>query len=663
MTLSNKIICAALNYQRLDEKALNNLKLANLKNDSKFLNQFKNDLGLDIDSIAVIEKCNAVMLLISYQEDLSFEYVKGRMLSTWDSHAHNGIMSLIRDIKFYDGVDVIKFLGECAVGIHSVTIGDSQVLSQIVEGLKSGIHGAGSPFIFIADWLNDLANECKLKTSIFEGNTSLERIASELVVKNIPVGKKAVLVGYGKSGKLVAKILNIENALPLCIINRTIIDFQKENLNEKNVHYSSFANFKSSDDMGCFIIAIDNNVETIRAIDSLLTEIDDVNRIFFVDLSTPSLLAGKISSFVGIEKLSEIAEKNVGVRKNEINKTRSIIDKKIDTVVDQVNKNIAKLYINKQRQNNFKKLDENKLSLISQRSKMYKIIRNYLDDKKFMEVTTPYIVGLSTDPPKVDKGGTINVDWMNGAPAFLRQSNQIYKQILVASGLDMIYEIGPFWRKETSESYRHLQESIGLDIELKNPKNLENLYYLACQIIKKVNDDLVKTFSLTNHLILPEIDKIPVLTYSETVKLLQENGNPVTLGDDLGLVSEAKLGQLIKSRNASDIFIIKDYPDTIKKFYTKNKSGGLTETFDIIVDGWELVSGAIRQTDGEQIKKSMLLAGIDISNYEFYISIVDKAVDHGGFCLGLDRLIAKILDKEMVSDAVPFPRTYKRLIP
>src|SRR3989344_467664 len=248
MTLSNKIICAALNYQRLDEKALSNLKSANLKNDSEFLNQFKNDLGLEIDSIVVIEKCNAVMLLISYQDDLSFEYVKGRMLSTWDSHAHNGIMSLIRDIKFYDGIDAIKFLGECAVGIHSVTIGDSQVLSQVVEGLKSGLHGAGSPFVFIADWLNDLANECKLKTSIFEGNTSLERIASELVVKNIPEGKKSVLIGYGKSGKLVAKILNVENALPLYINNRTIIDVPKENLNETSVQYSSFEDFKSSDD-------------------------------------------------------------------------------------------------------------------------------------------------------------------------------------------------------------------------------------------------------------------------------------------------------------------------------------------------------------------------------------------------------------------------------
>lgn len=663
MILSNKIICVALNYQRLDEKALNNLNSANLKHDSEFLNQFKNDLGFEIDSIAIIEKCNAVMLLISYQDDLSFEHVRGRMLSTWDSHAHGGIMGLIRDIKFYDGIDAIKFLGECAVGIHSVTVGDSQVLLQIVEGLKSGVHGDGSLFITIANWLNDITNECKLKTSIFEGNISLERIASGIVVKNISVGKKTVLVGYGKSGKLVAKILNTENVLPLHIVNRTIIDIQKENLNEASVQYSSFADFKSSDDMECFIIALDNNTETSRVVDNLLTKIDDVNKIFFVDLSTPSLLAGKVNSFIGIEKLSEIAEKNVGTRKNEINKARSIIDKKLDTIVDQINRNIARLYISQQRKSNFKKLDKNKLNLISQRGKMYKVIREYLDDKKFIEVTTPYIVGLSTDPPKVDKGGTINVDWMNGAPAFLRQSNQIYKQILVASGMDMVYEIGPFWRKETTESYRHLQESIGLDIELKNPKTLENLYYLACQIIKKVNDDLIKTFSLTSHLVLPEIDEIPVLTYLEAVKLLQENGNPITMGDDLGLVSEAKLGQLVKSRNGSDIFVIKDYPDTIKKFYTKNKLGGLTETFDIIVDGWELVSGAIRQTDGEQIKKSMLLSGIDISNYEFYISIVNKAVDHGGFCLGLDRLIAKILNKEMVSDAVPFPRTYKRLIP
>lgn len=145
--------------------------------------------------------------------------------------------------------------------------------------------------------------------------------------------------------------------------------------------------------------------------------------------------------------------------------------------------------------------------------------------------------------------------------------------------------------------------------------------------------------------------------------VLRENGYPVTRGDDFGLVSESKLGQIVKKKFNCDILVIKDYPDTIKKFYTKQKQGGLTETFDIIVDGWELVSGAVRETNGELIRKSMSLSDINIADYEFYISIVDGSIEHGGFCLGLDRLLAKILDKEMISDAVPFPRTYKKLIP
>lgn len=662
MILSNKIICASLNYQRLDEKSLNNLKSANLKKDHKFLNQFKNELGLEIDSIVVIEKCNAVNLLISYQDDLSFEYVKGRILSTWDRYSNNGIMIIIRDIKFYEGIDAIKFLGECAVGIHSVTIGDSQVLSQIAEGLKSGLHGEVSPFIFIIDWLNELVNECKLKTKIFEGNISLERIACDLISKNISKIEKTVLIGYGKSGKLIAKILNKENDFPLEILNRTIIDIQKENLDEKKVKYSSFSNFKSNN-IHCIIITVNNNTETNAIITDLLKTIENTKDILFIDLSTPSLLMGKVDNFIGIEKLSKIAETNSDTRRNEINKARNIINNTIDLVINKINRNTAEFYMNQQRNINFKKLDRKKIDLIIQRSEMFKIIKGYLNSKKFIEVTTPYIVGISTDPPKVDKGGTINVDWMNGTTAFLRQSNQIYKQIIVASGMEKIYEIGPFWRKETSESYRHLQESIGLDIELSNPKNLNELYYLACKIIKKVNDNLIKTFKLKTNLNLPNINKIPILTYHEAIKLLQENGNPITMGEDLGLVSEAKLGQLIKAKFNSDIFVVKDYPDTIKKFYTKNKIGGLTESFDIIVNGWEIVSGAIRQTDGKQIKKSMLLSGIDIKNYDFYISIVDKAIKHGGFCIGLDRLIAKILNKEMISDAVPFPRTYKRLIP
>lgn len=218
-------------------------------------------------------------------------------------------------------------------------------------------------------------------------------------------------------------------------------------------------------------------------------------------------------------------------------------------------------------------------------------------------------------------------------------------------------------RSETFESYRHLQESIGLDIEIKEPKDLEELYQLASSIIINTQKKIAQKFKLKTNLQFPPVANIPVFTYTEVVSLLNENGSPVMYGEDLGLISEAKLGQIIKKTYQSDIFVIKDYPDTIKKFYTKKKEGGKTETFDIIVCGWELVSGAIRQTDGEQIRRSMMISGINADNYTFYISIVDGAVSHGGFCIGIDRLIAKILELEMVSDAVVFPRTFKKLVP
>lgn len=163
--------------------------------------------------------------------------------------------------------------------------------------------------------------------------------------------------------------------------------------------------------------------------------------------------------------------------------------------------------------------------------------------------------------------------------------------------------------------------------------------------------------------ILPEWELVPVLTYTEAVNILNSKGYYITFGEDLGLIGEAKLGQIIKKEHNSDAFVVKDYPDTIKKFYTKKKEGGTTETFDIIVSGWEFVSGAIRENDRSVIEKSMRLSSIDTTDYNFYLSIIDGSVPHGGFCLGIDRLIAKLLDLEMVSDAVVFPRTFKTLIP
>lgn len=659
MTLPTNLVCAALNYQRLDARAIENLRQADISNEKSGLVSFKDDLGFEVDSIAIIKKCNAILIIIAYSDDLSQEYVRGGILKTWDKFAKNGVTRFKRNVRFYENSDTLRFIAECAIGVHSVTTGDSQVLSQMTDGFRSSLDSEKNPFGFIADWINTIAEECRLKTEIFKGNTSLERIGSEYVVERIAKGKTVLLLGYGKSGKLVAKILNKENNLPVLIVNRTTVYPKAEDLKETAI-YSSPDSFTAPKNIGAVVVAIKNSEETDVLISNLLNKLPTID--VYVDLSTPSLLSGKVKEFIGIDALSEVAQKTIGARKDAVSKAGKVIENHMGMIRDRINAHNASMYVQEQKNLKFS-LGSEKIDLIKLRGEMFQHLRKSLQQGHFLEVITPFIVGISTDPPKVDKGGTIDVDWINGARAFLRQSNQIYKQICVASGIERIYEIGPFWRKETSESYRHLQESIGLDVELQKPEGAEELYELACTLIKETNEHIVSTFGLKNHLNIPAIKDIPVFTYHEAVDVLRENGYPVTRGDDFGLVSEAKLGQLVKKKYDYDILVIKDYPDTIKKFYTKQKPSGLTETFDVIVDGWELVSGAMRQTDGELIRKSMQLSDINAADYEFYISMVDGAEEHGGFCLGLDRLLAKILDKEMVSDAVPFPRTYRKLIP
>lgn len=559
-------------------------------------------------------------------------------------------------------------MGECSIGLHSVTLGDSQVLSQVTDALQNGsiIQPKNPTLSILASWLKNLAAEVRLRTNLFEGNISLERITAEVIARKIDKRKQISLIGFGKSGKLVAKILDEELGYCLKIANRStsVLDEVKKKSKIKIVDLYNYAELIASD---CLVFALDSNKETKKYSLDLLKYLKENSspKKILIDLASPPLFENEtVVEAITIKDLSIEANKNLDKRTSEISKARDIVNKYCAVAIKSLNKEINKILLDTQTTEINCKLDSTKLNLFNIRNQVYKATRHKLDKLGFVEITTPYIVGVSTDPPKVDKGGAIDVVWQGGARAFLRQSNQLYKQMVVASGLPKIYEIGPFWRAEINQSYRHLQESIGLDVEFSNPKNLDELYKLAYAVILDVKKQLQKVNkSKKANLILPSPDLLPVVTYGEAINILNSRGYTIAFGEDLGLIGEAKLGQIIKKMKNSDVFVVKNYPDTIKKFYTKKIKGGATETFDIILSGWELVSGAIRENDRLVIEKSMRLSGINVAEYNFYLSIIDRAVSHGGFCLGIDRLVAKLLDLEMVTDAVVFPRTFKNLIP
>jgi aspartyl/asparaginyl-tRNA synthetase len=208
-----------------------------------------------------------------------------------------------------------------------------------------------------------------------------------------------------------------------------------------------------------------------------------------------------------------------------------------------------------------------------------------------------------------------------------------------------------------------LEESIGLDVELSNP-SLQDLYNLACSVISRAASALSSSIIGTlSDIRLPTRADTPVLEYSDAIDALNASGLKIPFGQDLGVYGEARLGWLIKKKHDSDIVIVQHYPDTVKKFYTLRNEQGLTETFDVVLRGWEVVSGALRETNVRSMKRRMILSGLVPAEYEFYISIVKGAPPHGGFGMGFDRVVGKLMGFDRIEDAVPFPRAFEKLIP
>ncbi|MDD3723727.1 MAG: hypothetical protein PHW92_14825, partial [Lutibacter sp.] len=658
-----EIICAALNFTKLDEEALGMLKTSSFPNQINLVEKFKRKLAINVKQLTIIQKCNAVMIIFTHTENVSEEYLHHCVLDAWHKLSNHGIIEFINKIKFFHNEMAIRFIAEAALGLYSVTVGDSQVFSQINNAIKAEVRLSKNEPLFsiLSGWLQELIEEVKEKTILFSGNTSIERIAVNQLVGMVATNSNILVVGAGQSGSLIAKILTEEYNYKVWVTNRNqekLDEIMRKNTKINIVRINDWSVLKN---IQAIFWALDNNSETSDLFAKLENYFGKTTPFVF-DLATPAMKKKLAWTVFDVQFFSKEAHKTRNERAGAVNQVRQILNKNIITFLNKMKISLGKISTDIQTTCASSRLSADMLDIIKQRSFVFNSIRNNLLEKGFYEINTPYIVGVSTDPPRVDKGGMIEVIWPRGERAFLRQSNQLYKQMVIASGMDKIFEIGPFWRAETENSFRHLQETIGLDVEISNPKNLNTIIDLAYSIICDSYYQMKEMSLPLAELNLPK-NKPPIISYKEAVDLLNSNGFSCSYGSDLGVIGEAKLGEVIKKKKDSDIFVISHYPSNIKKFYTKQGTSFLTETFDIILCGWELVSGAIRENNRKKIEYSMKLANINVADYAFYLSIVDNSVGHGGFGLGLDRLIAKFLDIAVIDNCVPFPRTFEKLIP
>jgi len=298
-------------------------------------------------------------------------------------------------------------------------------------------------------------------------------------------------------------------------------------------------------------------------------------------------------------------------------------------------------------------------------------IRNYLYEKNFVEVFTPKIIASGTEG-----GAQLVPVFYFGKDAFLAQSPQLYKELLTSS-LEYVFEIGPAWRHEESDTPYHLAEFISVDIEMAFAdyedvmKVLENVIK---QVISGVKTEGKKWLEVLSHE-PPEVNlPIPRITYKEAWEMLSSEGVEIEPGDDFGTPELRKLTQILEKegKTSGGFYFIVEWPASTRPFYTKRKGkeviGGreidVSESFDLNWRHLEISSGSTRIHKREELEKEMSLRGLNPQSFDWYLKWYDYGMPpHAGWGMGLQRLMVPVAGVSNVRLATTFPRDMKRLVP
>lgn len=297
--------------------------------------------------------------------------------------------------------------------------------------------------------------------------------------------------------------------------------------------------------------------------------------------------------------------------------------------------------------------------------------RNFLREEGFTEFVPPKMVTAGAE------GGAdmFEVDYF-GQKAFLNQSPQTYKQIMVGV-FQKVFTIGPVFRAEKYSTNRHINEFQGMDLEMGFINSFEDLMELEARMFQYMFKVLNEEYSaelemyLGKDARLPEITCFPKIKFMEAKQLFAdahpgEQGKRSLLEPDFAPEEEKWLGEyFLKEYNAPIVFVT-HYPTVKRPFYTMEDPADpkYTLSFDMLLNGLEVTTGGQRIHDyAEQVAK-MEKRGMDISDFEDYLTMHKYGMPpHGGMGLGLERIVQNILGLDNIKQATAFPRDRDRLRP
>ncbi len=282
--------------------------------------------------------------------------------------------------------------------------------------------------------------------------------------------------------------------------------------------------------------------------------------------------------------------------------------------------------------------------------------REYFESQDFTEIFTPKIIAAGSEG-----GANLFPIVYFEKEAFLAQSPQLYKQILVPV-FERVYEIGHVFRAEKFNTPRHINEFVSMDIEMgfiEDEYDIIRKFEGFLKVMVEYLEDLKFDIDIPN----PKVARISFLEAKELMRDLGINNEEL----DLDPEEERKIGEYFKEQDY-DFVLVDKFPWEARPFYTmKDKVVDgiqLTRGFDVIYRGLELFSGGQREHRYDILVNQIKEKGLRPENYGFYLDAFKYGMPpHGGFGIGLERFVMKTLGLSNIREACLFPRDRHRLEP
>jgi len=422
--------------------------------------------------------------------------------------------------------------------------------------------------------------------------------------------------------------------------------FQGENVSKAMLKYATKINPESVVDVQAKVVAVEVPVESATQSDVEL----EVLQIFTISRSAPTLPF----------QLDDASRVEVAVSGNQDDAAAAADGPRVglDTRL------------------NFRCLDLRtpaNQAIMRLQSGVTSLFREFMLANHFMEMHTPKLLAGASE------GGAncFTLDYF-GQDACLAQSPQFYKQMVSAcAGFERVFEVGPVFRAENSNTHRHLCEFTGLDFEMVIDEHYYEVLDMFGRLFNFIFENLNSRFAAelaavqAQHPFEPLrfLDPALRLTFAEGIALLREDGvteEEQGSFDDLSTPVEKRLGRLVREKYGTDFFMMDKYPIGVRPFYTMPcpENPALSNSYDMFIRGEEIVSGAQRVHDPDMILRRATEMGVPHDSIQYYVDCFRHgALPHGGGGIGLERVVMLFLGLPNIRKASMFPRDPTRLAP